>query len=1397
MVGAPHHPPPRPDGARRGISRGASASAGSRAIARAPGRSIWARPALAIAVTLLVALPTSAGLASLLRGAYSPSGSAHPPLMLGAAEAPPGGTPAAPALAGIGCSPIEEAWSALYGTGPAPPAVAGSNEPGCVPGPDEEGVTITSPSAGAASQFEVSVTLPPVNESSPSTFSEFWISLAVRGLPCSVDGQSVLRLDLLPPDSPLGSANGWALDAPIWGLTPAGSCDPRCQNTSAIYDLGDTPFCLDNTLEAGMGAPGGPVPIFAGGDSIRFTVTNGSGRGLTVYANDSTRPVLSTEWSYNNRSLFGGAIIEPFQSAGSPSSGWTFGGTVAFGWTNCPTGTSSGLLSCDSYDGSVVGALAFPSVTNSTFWNASAHAYSNRYSLYDPWSSSGACSGDLNLTGCFDFSGNGGSGAYPTIGLAAGDGAAWIEYGTTNASVVGPVSTTSTPFDPNGSASSNDPARLTDLTASANSTAILLSARATDPRAVERVQFSALWCFTGGASTSPTPLIYNATRAAGAANGSQNAYWNYSFPRGNNATGGTLYYSATEYFAPGDPGTLPVFARSTIPSGGLVCSVPMAPPVVPIRASAIAEGYEVQWTYPSAPQTAYLRNFSIVATPASGPAIIEPVPVRPNEPSLLTDPIVGLAPGTNYSVTVHSTQVNGGPGPTVGSSLPGPATLDALDVNATAALGALVEPAVSETFNATASGGAGPYSYDFELGNGTTLWVYRQAGGASIQANFTGFQGVLRMIVRVNDSVGDEATSAPVYVDVRATPQGVDLHLATGDDFVGLSWSPPVSPTAPVTNYTVFYSSSAAALPVFTSAWPKNQSSSASVLIWNTTKTRFNFSGSNGVAEYAEVIAWNAWGAGLAPSGGPSVGVPAPFALQAFGPSPGSPYGGPAPFTATVSASTSSGTLNNLSSAIFTASEIAPVFRSIGISMPGALAWTSGGNASFGWANASLTFNQTGTYLVEVHLDDALADPELIPSIDLYVGAGPSPSATLSISTLTQVPFAGTPVDFLASASGTPGPYNFSWLFGDGAQSFDAGPAASHVYRAPGFYTAVLTVIDNSTGGIVSVDQPVDVNAYPSVRISASAGTGGDLSWTFQAIEIGGSGPPRLSWAFGDGTSGSGQNASHTYAKPGEYTVRVTLTDPAGIPTAFSNLTLYAGVPASVAPSNGPVDAAIGVIVLLGVAVLVLAVLTMWYCPAGPAPAAGPGPSDLPEGPRTPRVAPAGLIRSTLSVAISGSGARTTPDRLVATKDRYGPAPSCPPPEATGRPAKAVAPSGTAEIAWSRTGPSQRPSLRPPTGTDRDRPSPRGRRRSSSTRSCATPRSSSRGTGRRSGSPTCRPGSRTGSIRSARSPRSSRRRSRGTSPRTSSSTGRSGPARPRSSRRSARTCSNGPTFGRG
>ena len=1175
-----------------------------RARRTAADRSAFGRPfprigalAAAVLVALLMAVPIAyvggfgSGIAQSValtppNGVGSPS-AIHPSA---AASHPSSRAPSQPDV-GASCAQFQHDWAIRYGSGPAPPAVAGTDPTGCVPGPDEQGVTLFSNRSLSASRYEISVSLPSAAASSPSTLGEFWLSLTVRGVGCSLDGQSVLRIDFAPPGSPLGGSGGWAVRAPVWGLDPAGSCDPRCENTTAYYPIDGQSFCLDNMLLQGVGASNGPVPLFASGDSVRLTITDGGGKGLTVYANDSTRPILSTVWSYAAASMIGGSPVEPFGDLANATSGWTFGGSVAFGWTNCPWVTGSAATACNSYDGAVTAALAFPTVTNASFWNASTVGYADRYSGYDPWSSSGACNGDPNLTACLDFAANGGTGNYPGVAVSAGGGAAWVEFGTNATGTVGPLGP-GVALSANGSRSINDPAILTALSASANSTVVIVRVRATDPRGTTNVAFSAVWCFGGGGNTVPSALTISGTRAPGAGNGSEDAYWNATFPRGNNATGGTLFYSVSESFSPTDPGSPRVFGKLNLPSGGLSCGPIASPATLPVRVVTLSEGYRVSWSYPAVAEP-FVRNFSLIATPASGPSVIEPIPVSPAPSGVRTADILGLLPGVPYTLYAHSTQVDGRAGPTSPSGLPGSGTYPPLLGNLSAPSLLLWQPTDSETFLASATGGSGPYSFQFEFGNGTTVWSYRQSASVSLSHAFPNYLGVARVELTVNDSVGDVSAPATVLVEVRATPDGVPVVLSTGDGSVGISWASPTSPSAPVSRYVVFYAESADALAVFTSSWPSNGSGTSSVLLWNTSRTQFNFSARDGTPVFVEVIAWNAYGAGLAPSSGPATGVPAPFELVGFAPAPGAAYGGAAPFTASLSAATTQGTNNGLSSAIFTLSELSPVARPLNQVVVAGLANASNGTTTAGWANATFTIGFTGTFLVQVHLEDALLDPALIPSLDLYVGTGVAPTLSIALSSQTPVPFAGSPVDFLARASGTPGPYNFSWAFGDGTSAFDAGSAPSHRYALPGTYTALLTVVDNATLGSASIAQSIQVNAYPVVRISASAGNGA-LAWTFQAIEFGGSGPAQIAWNFGDGKTGNQQIASHTYANPGEYTVRVTLADPAGIPAVSSNLTIYAGVPRSV-ESFAQSAAAIGLILILSVGLLLLAVLTVVY----------------------------------------------------------------------------------------------------------------------------------------------------------------------------------------------------------
>src|SRR2546428_3027289 len=115
---------------------------------------------------------------------------------------------------------------------------------------------------------------------------------------------------------------------------------------------------------------------------------------------------------------------------------------------------------------------------------------------------------------------------------------------------------------------------------------------------------------------------------------------------------------------------------------------------------------------------------------------------------------------------------------------------------------------------------------------------------------------------------------------------------------------------------------------------------------------------------------------------------------------------------------------------------------------------------------------------------------------------------------------------------------SYAWNFGDGGTG--SGQTASHTY-ALGDYNVTLTVTDNA-GATGNQSKTVTItNVSPTASFTFSCS---NRTCTFDAS---GSSDPdgtiaSYGWNFGDGSTGSGQTASHTYAI-GNYDVTLTVTD--------------------------------------------------------------------------------------------------------------------------------------------------------------------------------------------------------------------------------------------------------------
>ncbi len=146
----------------------------------------------------------------------------------------------------------------------------------------------------------------------------------------------------------------------------------------------------------------------------------------------------------------------------------------------------------------------------------------------------------------------------------------------------------------------------------------------------------------------------------------------------------------------------------------------------------------------------------------------------------------------------------------------------------------------------------------------------------------------------------------------------------------------------------------------------------------------------------------------------------------------------------------------------------------------------------------------------------------------------------------------GLEMRFDATGSTAPdGVAQFSWQFNDSfaAQTVEqTTPTITHTFPAPGAYSTGVAVFNPDgmsagTGGIVTTGR----NGFtPAFTVSQHNGR----SVSFSALTTVSAQPViNYLWEFGDGTTGSGPTPTHTYARPGSYTVTAVLFS--GVGSAF------------------------------------------------------------------------------------------------------------------------------------------------------------------------------------------------------------------------------------------------------
>jgi len=204
---------------------------------------------------------------------------------------------------------------------------------------------------------------------------------------------------------------------------------------------------------------------------------------------------------------------------------------------------------------------------------------------------------------------------------------------------------------------------------------------------------------------------------------------------------------------------------------------------------------------------------------------------------------------------------------------------------------------------------------------------------------------------------------------------------------------------------------------------------------------------------------------------------------------------------------------------------------------------------------------QVGQNPVRVEVTDGMytVDQAFIINVN-DTAANQDPTVTIIADPLSGS--APLEVNFTAVANDPDGEIvSYAWNFGDGESS--GLQNVTHTFNDPGNYVVRVTVTDND-----------DATAYSNVVINVNnTAANQDPTVTIIADPLSGFAPLEVdfiadandpdgeivsyAWNFGDGESSGLQNVTHTFTDPGNYVVRVTVTDNDSA-TAYANVIISA-----------------------------------------------------------------------------------------------------------------------------------------------------------------------------------------------------------------------------------------------